>query len=886
MNNDADHHESEVPEMLETQQETQEETQSTQPASQREGTMDAHLWGYLQPCNAALTRMDFWKIRPKYTIGRNHDGNEIILPGFKISNYHCVIMWDGKEDRTSCVTVQDLSSNGTFINGVKIGRGNTKILREGSELAFGTCTPQIVNGGIEDYRFVYRHLAAGPPTEGLYKYYDLCNELGKGSFATVMKAVHLATGEWVAIKMIQDKKANAAGTNANADGNGTTKHMAFMREISIMERLKHPNICELKEVYMQPNGDINLVLELVEGGDLLDYILTRHGLTEDDAKHITYQICDALSYIHSLGVAHRDLKPENILLTSDRPPRVKVADFGLAKVVDSLTMLRTMCGTPSYLAPEVVKQQNAEGYDNLVDSWSVGVIVFSMLTNAGPFIEDENQRDIRMRIIERQIDWDTLYNSNVSQEAQSFIRSLLVDNPDRRMTLTDALHHPWLQSYTPVYAPSSYLQQHSSTGSSIPSDDFSMLSDIPEGDEPGSSHNVVDIKREPSRSQPLQRRARVLEDAAEGKGEILQPSQEMINAVLLSEPENAVQKIDRKRALDEDAEMESAAEEDVVNNRKKGKNVFDDVASPRGKGRGRGKSNGGVSKPKAGAGRTKAIADLLQDVEMPYFNVHRSTTSETQSTDNKYYRFSKFQQSPPASALMELDISLDKVTVGEAKKNIASKPLGREMELPSHGRYKLQRGKPRRFRVPTKRTAVNKQPLEVYADPLKSLSLWVAYLLLSFVTSGASRAETYPGAVHEAGDLIYLEICRLKLSNCVVAASLWYARKTIFGQLEEVHDVPAVLHHLFLLGACLARKDTCEPPLTIETWTQCLGRNAVDFHALVDAAMVYMYPDFDIGSLQWQEWLHSLSQAAANHYPYDRSSQRAVQDVLERLVGC
>ncbi|KAJ8695899.1 hypothetical protein PTI98_005810 [Pleurotus ostreatus] len=613
MNDDADHHESEVPEMLETQQETQEETQSTQPASQREGTMDAHLWGYLQPCNAALTRMDFWKIRPKYTIGRNHDGNEIILPGFKISNYHCVIMWDGKEDRTSCVTVQDLSSNGTFINGVKIGRGNTKILREGSELAFGTSTPQIVNGGIEDYRFVYRHLAAGPPTEGLYKYYDLCNELGKGSFATVMKAVHLATGEWVAIKMIQDKKANAAGTNANADGNGTTKHQAFMREISIMEHLKHPNICELKEVYIQPNGDINLVLELVEGGDLLDYILTRHGLVEDDAKHITYQICDALAYIHSLGVAHRDLKPENILLTSDKPPRVKVADFGLAKVVDSLTMLRTMCGTPSYLAPEVVRQQNAEGYDNLVDSWSVGVIVFSMLTNAGPFIEDENQRDIRMRIIERQIDWDTLHNSNVSQEAQSFIRSLLVDDPRRRMTLTDALHHPWLASYTPVYTPSPYLQQHPSTGSSIPSDDFSMLSDILEGDEPGSSNNIVDIKREGSRSQPLQRRARVLEDAAEGKGEILQPSQEMINAVLLLEPANAAQKIDRKRALDEDAEMESAAEEDVVNSRKKGKGVIDDVASPRAKGRGRGKANGGVSKVKGGTGRTKVSVPAVAD---------------------------------------------------------------------------------------------------------------------------------------------------------------------------------------------------------------------------------------------------------------------------------
>ncbi|KAG5219844.1 kinase domain-containing protein [Salix suchowensis] len=370
-------------------------------------------------------------------------------------------MWDGKEDRTSCVTVQDLSSNGTFVSNCVLCIPRVKAKRAWGYRSTGPRSagaipkssakeaslrsepvPSDCERGIEDYRFVYRHLAAGPPTEGLYKYYDLCNELGKGSFATVMKAVHLATGEWVAIKMIQDKKANAAGTNANADGNGTTRHQAFMREISIMEQLKHPNICELKE---------------------------------------------------------------------------------------------TMCGTPSYLAPEVVKQQNAEGYDNLVDSWSVGVIVFSMLTNAGPFIEDENQRDIRMRIIERQIDWDTLYNSNVSQEAQSFIRSLLVDNPTRRMTLTDALHHPWLQSYTPsILLP---LISNNTPVRVVPSPATTFpCSPISRRDEPGSSHNVVDIKREGSRSQPLQRRARVLEDAAEGKGEILQPSQEMINAVLLLEP--------------------------------------------------------------------------------------------------------------------------------------------------------------------------------------------------------------------------------------------------------------------------------------------------------------------------------------------------------------
>lgn len=132
---------------------------------------------------------------------------------------------------------------------------------------------------------------------------------------------------------------------------------------------------------------------------------------EDESQHITYQLCEALAvssfaislrltlsfsqYIHSQGIAHRDLKPENVLLTNDTPPQVKVADFGLAKAIDSLTMLRvsrslfapqcpshahlqTMCGTPSYLAPEVVSQNGGEGYQKVVDSWSVGVIVFSM----------------------------------------------------------------------------------------------------------------------------------------------------------------------------------------------------------------------------------------------------------------------------------------------------------------------------------------------------------------------------------------------------------------------------------------------------------------------------------------------------------------------------
>jgi len=324
----------------------------------------------------------------------------------------------------------------------------------------------------------------------------------------VRKAVSRATGEWYAVKMIQDSKR----------GKGV-RNTALAREITIMERLKHPNICELKEVFFQDNGDINLVLEFVDGGDLLEYILCHNGVPEADAKHITYQMCDALSYIHAQGITHRDLKPENILLTKDEPPRVKVADFGLAKIVDSLTMLRTMCGTPSYLAPEVVKQENQEGYDNAVDSWSVGVIVFSMLTNSNPFIEDENQRDIRTRIIERRIDWGTLANASVSVDAQSFIRNLLEDNPSRRMSLTSALRHPWLASYSPVY---------NNTRSSANPNDISMISVTTATSKPRS---------ESSRAMVLQRRSHLLSQAAEAGNLLPEPSEEMIARAVSQEDE-------------------------------------------------------------------------------------------------------------------------------------------------------------------------------------------------------------------------------------------------------------------------------------------------------------------------------------------------------------
>ncbi|KAL0572772.1 hypothetical protein V5O48_009185 [Marasmius crinis-equi] len=469
-----------IPDM--SQDETQEETQATQAVdansqSQSQEEKDAHLFGSLHPCNPAQQRIDLWRAKPKVTIGRRHDC-DIILTGGKVSNLHAEISWDGKGDAASCVSLKDKNStNGTFINGHRIEKGAYRILKQGNEISFGSKSSETP---AEDYRYIFYHLAAGSPKTGLYAHYDLGPELGRGSFAIVYRAISKATGQWYAVKIIQESRRTGREDASNSN------NINLQREISIMSQLKHPNICELKDVFVCDNNEINLVIELVEGGDLLEHILQGNIHNEDDARHITYQLCDALAYIHDKGVAHRDLKPENVLLTSSDPPQVKVADFGLAKVSDSLTMLRTMCGTPAYLAPEVVRQETDEGYDNLVDSWSVGVIVFSMLTSASPFIEDENQKDIRTRISERRIDWSVLHDARirVSQQCHHFIDRLLQDSPRQRMSMRDALLHPWLAEYaaprlgqTPVFsAPRSSGDPYAST-SSIPAD-VSMVSAV------------------------------------------------------------------------------------------------------------------------------------------------------------------------------------------------------------------------------------------------------------------------------------------------------------------------------------------------------------------------------------------------------------------------
>ncbi|KZV72852.1 Pkinase-domain-containing protein [Peniophora sp. CONT] len=458
-----------------------------------------NTYACLQPCNQTMkvTRIELMRPKINYSVGRN-PRCDIHFTGMKISFNHCIISWNGREDKSALVSVQDSSTNGTWINGVRLEKGHSQVLRDGNEIAFGA--PHAAKESDDDYRFIFR-LFTGQAATGLNAHYDLAYELGHGSFATVMKALHRASGEWFAVKIIHGSKIR---------GGDDARLQSFMREISILESLDHENICSLKERFFdESRGDENiyLVLELVEGGDLLDYIVAEDGLSEERAKDITRQVCNAMAYIHSKGITHRDLKPENILLTADKSV-AKVADFGLAKIVDHLTMLRTMCGTPSYLAPEVVNPIGGEGhgYDHLVDSWSVGVIVFSMLTNCTPFIEDD-QLPMSERIKKRTIEWGCLDGQGkrprCTREAKNFIERLLDDTPGTRMSLTEALDHPWLTDRHMDSQPEDSYSQQSADQHALASD-VSMLTSFP------SSPPFT-----PAPSQRLARRADVNARAAE-----------------------------------------------------------------------------------------------------------------------------------------------------------------------------------------------------------------------------------------------------------------------------------------------------------------------------------------------------------------------------------
>eukprot|EP01116_Phalansterium_solitarium_P013979 TRINITY_DN3145_c0_g1_i2.p1 TRINITY_DN3145_c0_g1~~TRINITY_DN3145_c0_g1_i2.p1 ORF type:complete len:345 (+),score=125.82 TRINITY_DN3145_c0_g1_i2:133-1167(+) len=257
-------------------------------------------------------------------------------------------------------------------------------------------------------------------------FYVIGKEIGRGTFSVVKRGKNKQTGVEYAIKCI-DKKF--------------IKLHLLQREITIMKQLQHPNILPLVDVF-ESREFIYLVLVLVTGGELFDQIVQNGNYCEADARNIVTQILSAVSYLHSHGVVHRDLKPENLLcIGSGSKIQIYVADFGLSRAFEGDSQqLSTYCGSPEYVAPEVLA---CVPYDQAVDLWSVGVITYILLTGFLPFYDKEHTV-LFARIQNVDYNWDDC--PEVSPQARHFVQHLLVKDTKKRYSADQALNHAWLKA--------------------------------------------------------------------------------------------------------------------------------------------------------------------------------------------------------------------------------------------------------------------------------------------------------------------------------------------------------------------------------------------------------------------------------------------------------
>jgi len=263
--------------------------------------------------------------------------------------------------------------------------------------------------------------------DGRIESYNLGKEMGRGSYAVVRKCTHNAIpNKEFAIKIYEKKKGFTA-----------RKRRGVMHEIQILKTLNNPNIVRLFET-IEDSNNLYLVFEGVEGGSLCDYLrrVPSNKLPEPEAKRLFSQIVNAIQYCHSKNVVHRDIKLENILLDGNK--NVKVIDFGFSVVVNTVCKLSMFCGTALYIAPEIISRKSYWGPP--VDVWSLGVILYVMLSGKFPF--KGNSESELYKSISRGV---YTVPKGISESASKLLANLLNTNPFKRPTCDELMKDPFLE---------------------------------------------------------------------------------------------------------------------------------------------------------------------------------------------------------------------------------------------------------------------------------------------------------------------------------------------------------------------------------------------------------------------------------------------------------
>lgn len=303
---------------------------------------------------------------------------------------------------------------------------------EGDRLIFKAMLETLNNISLDISRQLLLHsLPSFPEGCGTKKFqsiYQLNAKLKSGSFATVCRATHRASKRCVAVKCIQRRKLSP------------TDDVAIISEVDILSSIKHERICPLFDFFIEPEHYF-IVIEYMEGGDVFDRIGTLKNYNEEVARNLVFELLKALRYLHQNNIAHCDLKPKNLLLrTLGNDESVVLADFGLASRFYSPNSLNRNCGTPYFVAPEILLKN---GYDSQADMWSVGVIIYSLLSGNLPFV-GARHLDLFKAIISGKFTFDDEIWKDVSKEAKDLVRNLLVVDPAKRFTASDAINSAWI----------------------------------------------------------------------------------------------------------------------------------------------------------------------------------------------------------------------------------------------------------------------------------------------------------------------------------------------------------------------------------------------------------------------------------------------------------
>lgn len=263
--------------------------------------------------------------------------------------------------------------------------------------------------------------------------YAELHEIGRGRFSIVKKCVHKATRKDVAVKFISKKMK---------------KKEQAAHEAALLQHLQHPQYITIHDTYESPTSYI-LVLELMDDGRLLDYLMNHDELMEEKVAFYIRDTMEALQYLHNCRVAHLDIKPENLLIDLRIPvPRVKIIDLEDAVQITGHYHVHHLLGNPEFAAPEVIQGLPVS---LSTDIWSIGVLTYVMLSGVSPFL-DESKEETCINVCRVDFSFPPEYFSDVSHAARDFINVILQEDFRRRPTAATCLQHPWLQPHNGSYS--------------------------------------------------------------------------------------------------------------------------------------------------------------------------------------------------------------------------------------------------------------------------------------------------------------------------------------------------------------------------------------------------------------------------------------------------